>query len=301
MSNTDCIDSAGRYIKKYGRKVDINLYMYYFEDGSKDSVLNALMEYQNSDDGFGHALEPDVRMEASSILATTVAFQLMRPLNLFPNHEIVQKGIHYFLDSFNNEKMGWEIVPSNVDDAPHAPWWKYDPEIQAQWANPRAEILGYLYEYQSITPSELRETLLDDILTRLNDSDSLEMHEVRCFVRLLESPNLPETAKKTIFSKLETILPDIMELNPDKWDEYCLRPLDVVSSPDSPLSRLLEDVIKTNIQYIVEKQHEDGDWSPAWSWDFVDAKAWEQALSDLRSNITLRNILKISVFSENLK
>lgn len=301
MAKANCIDLAGKFLKEHGRRLDNCLYMYYFEDASMDSVLNALMEYQNLDGGFGRALEPDVRMEASSVLATTIAFQLMRPLGLSSNHEeIVQKGINYFLDTFNHEKGGWEIVPSNVNDAPHAPWWKHNSDIQSQWANPGAEILGYLYEHKAITPSDLCEQLLTNILTRLSDTHSLEMHEVRCFVRLLESPNLPATTVNAIFGKLEAILSDVIELNPDKWDDYCLRPLDVVSSPNSPLFEFLEDAIADNVQYIVEKQHPDGYWSPAWSWEFANAEAWGQALSDLRSSITLNNALKLSAFSKNL-
>jgi hypothetical protein len=297
MDAETCMNLAGKFLENHGRKLDIRLYEVYFKGGSHEAVLKALAAYQNPDGGFGHALEPDVRMGSSSILATTVAFQLMRPLGVSHHHEIVQRGIGYLLNSFNPKKRGWEIVPPNVDEAPHAPWWKYSGDLQLQWANPRAEIVGYLYEYEAITPAEMREALLTEILAGMGKAETLEMHEVQCFVRLLEAPNLPAHAKNAILEKLVALLPTIVETNPDEWDGYCLRPLGVVSSPTSPLFEHLESAIDRNLQYLIRQQHADGYWSPAWSWAAVDAAAWSQALADLRSSLTLSNLVKLYVFA----
>ena len=66
---------AKTFVKEQGRDLDRRLLSYYFEGGSDVSVLAALAVYQNDDGGFGHGLEPDLRTPASSVIATTVAFQ----------------------------------------------------------------------------------------------------------------------------------------------------------------------------------------------------------------------------------
>jgi hypothetical protein len=298
MEISRCIDLAAGFLKRHGRPLDINFYRYHCENAPKDAAVRSLTEYQNSDGGFGWALEPDLRLPASSVIATTIAFQLMRSLNLSAHDALVQTGMNYLLHTFQHDEGGWESVPPQVDEAPHAPWWKYDADVRGrQWANPRAEIIGYLYEYPSISPVDLREGVLVDALERLAAAGSLEMHEVRCFVRLLESPNLPPGAAKTILDKLLVVLPDVVESNSEKWDSYRLRPLDVVSSPDSPLFRVLEHLIPQNIEYLVQQQHPQGYWSPTWSWEYTHRDAWQQALLDWRSLITLNNVLALRAFS----
>ncbi len=41
------------------REIELTMWKYHFEDGSKEEVLSALPAYPNADGGFGHALEAD--------------------------------------------------------------------------------------------------------------------------------------------------------------------------------------------------------------------------------------------------
>ena len=65
---------AKTFVMEQGRDLDRALLAFHFEDGTADDVLTALAAYQNDDGGFGHGLEPDLRTQASSAIATTVAF-----------------------------------------------------------------------------------------------------------------------------------------------------------------------------------------------------------------------------------
>ena len=61
----------------------------------------------------------------------------------------------------------WPIVPPEVDDAPHAPWWNYEnsAETFGQFlVNPRAEIVGYLHEFSDDVPTKLLKTLTAAVL-----------------------------------------------------------------------------------------------------------------------------------------
>ena len=65
-------------------------------------------------------------METSSVLATTVAFQCLRMVDAPGSHPCVGAGVRYLLSAYDANAQIWPIVPPEVDDAPHAPWWNYD-------------------------------------------------------------------------------------------------------------------------------------------------------------------------------
>lgn len=53
-------------IEKYARPLEQSLFRYYFEQGSASDVIKELALFQNEDGGFGHGIEPDYVLEASS-------------------------------------------------------------------------------------------------------------------------------------------------------------------------------------------------------------------------------------------
>lgn len=47
------------WMHRNARELELSLWRYYFEDGSREDVAAALSWYQNEDGGFGHALDAD--------------------------------------------------------------------------------------------------------------------------------------------------------------------------------------------------------------------------------------------------
>lgn len=106
-----------------------------------NDVLAELVRFQNEDGGFGRGLEPDFRLGASSALATTVAFQVLRELGATSEDATVGSGIAYFLSCFDTEKRKWPSTPKELNDEPHAPWWRHDGDLgnaidRSGWGNP---------------------------------------------------------------------------------------------------------------------------------------------------------------------
>ena len=75
MPLKDKLAKAKQYITTNARPLDKALFEFEFNNGSPQTVLDILKTYQNDDGGFGNALESDLRMNESSVLATTVALQ----------------------------------------------------------------------------------------------------------------------------------------------------------------------------------------------------------------------------------
>ncbi|MEQ6377746.1 hypothetical protein RZN22_17495 [Bacillaceae bacterium S4-13-58] len=59
-------ESSIHWIIQNGRELEQALVKYSFMNGQENEVINALAKFQNEDGGFGHGLESDIQMPASS-------------------------------------------------------------------------------------------------------------------------------------------------------------------------------------------------------------------------------------------
>ncbi|MCZ6888618.1 MAG: hypothetical protein O7H39_08990 [Gammaproteobacteria bacterium] len=80
MKETDHLDfaKAREFIYTSARRVDRAIFETLFESADRAHVLAALGAYRNSDGGFGHALEADLRGPSSETLHTEAALGLLR-------------------------------------------------------------------------------------------------------------------------------------------------------------------------------------------------------------------------------
>ena len=288
---------AKNFILDQGRALDQRRFEFHFEDGSTDAVLAALAPYQNDDGGFAHSLEPDIRTSASSAIVTTVGFQILREIQAPANHILVRKGIQYFIATYDEPQQVWHIVPPEVEEAPHAPWWNYEssPETFSRFlVNPRAEIVGYLHEFNHGVPTKLLNTLTAAVLEHLESlPDEMEMHDTLCCVRLAETEALPNTDK--VWAKLTRAAQGVAR-NAEQLAGYVLKPLWLVPSPESPLAAGLKDEVEMNLDFEIEQQGEDGSWSPNFSWGDQYPEVWQTAKREWQSMITIDTLKTLKYF-----
>ncbi|MDF2715684.1 MAG: terpenoid cyclase/protein prenyltransferase alpha-alpha toroid [Paenibacillus sp.] len=83
MSAAGIMERARRFIYGNARLLDRKRYEYHFEEGSAESVVEALRAYQNHDGGFGNALEPDIRCPHSQPVPTEMALAIMEEVDRF--------------------------------------------------------------------------------------------------------------------------------------------------------------------------------------------------------------------------
>ncbi|MCC7407068.1 MAG: hypothetical protein IT442_03295 [Phycisphaeraceae bacterium] len=284
---------ARRFILDQGRPLERALFVHAFEGGDQQGVLDALSSYQNGDGGFGHALEPDFCCDESSALATTVAFQCLRELGVPSDHPLVQRGIRYFLDTYDSATRCWMDVPPAVNNAPHAPWWHYRDDEPRRMdrclANPRAEITAYLHEHAELVPGTFLRELTETVVQHLNTlADAMEMHDLLCYIRLAETKRLPESLRETIMPKLRRAVDATVAREPSQWLSYGLRPLDVVESADSPFASQLDDVVQANLDFEISRQEDDGAWPLNFSWGDVYPQAAQKAAIEWRGRRALQ-------------
>ncbi|MYE88688.1 hypothetical protein F4X33_06810 [Candidatus Poribacteria bacterium] len=290
--------NAQNFIMDQGRALDQRRFEFHFEAGSADAVLAELAAYQNDDGGFGNSLEPDIRTSASSAIATTVGFQVLREIRAPVDHTLVRKGIEYFVATFDESRQVWTIIPPEVEEAPHAPWWNYEnsAETFGQFlVNPRAEIVGYLHEFSDGVPPQLLQQLTTAVLDHLDSlPDEMEMHDILCFARLAETEALPDRNK--IWEKLARAAVPHVARNAEQLTGYVLKPLWLVPSPESRLAAELKEEVKMNLDFEIERQGEDGSWSPNFSWGDRYPEAWQIAKKEWQSRFTIETLKTLKDF-----
>ncbi len=292
---------ARTFIFTQARPLERSLYAFHFENGSGEAVLSELSKFQNQDGGFGRALEPDLRTPDSSVVATTVALQTLLRLDAPEEHPLVRGAMHYLLDNYHAEQSFWPISPPTVDNAPHAPWWQPGSgsaaRAEEQYINPRAEIVGYLFEYPSYTTLEFRSNLLDDVLDWVDHRpDQIEMHDLLCLLSLSRVRRLPSPSRARLMAKVKKAVAATVSLDPAGWGDYVLRPLDIARSPSSPFAPLFGDALNLDLDYRIEQQGSDGAWLPAWSWGELYVEAWPQARRDRSGVLTLGMLSTLDAF-----
>jgi len=289
------LDKARSFIETQARPLERALYLYHFAEGNPEPVLSALAEFQNADGGFGHGLEPDFRLPASSALATTVGLQILREVRASTDHPLVQSAMRYLLDTYDPEHQVWPIIPSTADSAPHAPWWGYSENIADQWggflANPRAEIVGYLHEHASLVPGDLLDRLTIAQVDHLDETQAeIVMFDLTCYARLAETPALPEDVRELIVPRVKKAFDRLVVRDPKQWHEYGLKPIEIVKSPESPFIRGLEREVEANLDFEIGRQAEDGSWPPAWTWDDLHPETWPTAEAEWKGVLTLHTL-----------
>lgn len=290
---------AENYLKTHARELEKALVNYYFHDALFETVIHALSAYQNTDGGFGHALEPDLRTPASSALCTTVAFQILTQHSKFTDSTMIRNGIAYFLSTYDATHRTWRIIPEEAEHSPRAPWW-YQSAREERFVgfslNPTAEILGYLYRYRSTVPNGMLNDIAQRILSELSAIQSIEMHDLLCCLRLLRMQSLPSELRESLHRTLQPLVTATVVGDPSQWEGYCLRPLQVVETPDDTFTENLREAINTNLDYEITEQNHDGSWSVNWSWDTQYPNEWEHAKKEWTGILTCKKLRTLALF-----
>jgi hypothetical protein len=287
------LNKSKEYIRQNCSDLTQQLYIHWLEEKNYHGVITALASYQNADGGFGHNLEGDFALPASSVLATSVGFQILSEINASSSEPLVQKSIAYLRDTYLSEKMGWITVPKEVNDYPHASWWHHNADqggsvIDLTWGNPTAELVGYLLEYQELVPADWVSLLYAHTLNYFkNHPESMEMHELYCFLRLAE--RMPDVDFLAQRGKLITLVKNAVATDPEAWKGYVAQPLNFVIHPDSFLYPYLSEHVEVNLDFWVDNLQEVGLAYPAWSWDGYE-EAWRAARKESIGRITVSNL-----------
>lgn len=295
--SSDAVTAAKNFILEFGTNLQRERLLYHFpadadQPVNNRNVLAALKHYQNNDGGFGHGLEPDLRTKQSTVIATTVALQILESVggeaSLIADHAM-QYLSSQFIDG------NWQAIHAGANDAPHAPWWRYEAaRVTGFAANPGAEVLRYLLNrsWMANETAELLNRAIHHIKTQ-----PLELHELLCFNRLYECKALTKQTRIELLPYLLSNGYQLVNVERCDWEEYCLTPLALVTHPGSVFAEFFADTIDANFDFLIDQQQPDGSWRPTWSWAGEFPGSWKIAETEIRAELTLKNLQQFAAFN----
>jgi hypothetical protein len=293
--NTEAFARARQFLKTRARPLERALFEHRFEGAPAVGALTELASFQNPDGGFGQALEPDLRTPSSSALATGIALRLLLELGCDDDHLLVQQAIHWLLNAYDPMERVWRAVPRDGNEHPHAPWWHDERGSLARTFDgflviPRAELVGLFHRVPSLVPGRW----LRDITERtVADLETIEPFgsgggdDLVYALRLASAPGLPEPLRARLLARLRQVVPTVVSRDPAEWDGYCITPLKLAPTPESPVADLIEDEIQAHLDFLIERQTADGAWDPVWTWGDAYPDDWARARQEWQGELTL--------------
>lgn len=261
LSKTN-IDGLMLRIKEKGRYLDYCLIANLFQC-EQIILVEELKKYQNDDGGFGHGLEPDVRMPSSNIVSTNEAVLILKEIDNEPfKQKIYTKIVSYYEKTYIDEINAWELVPKEVDDFPRAAWWNYDLKDTFSYGNPNPQIIGFLYEHKKLLKKidiDLEIERVIDYILNVFPEESSKHNLLSC---LMFYTYMPLSIKEKIYDTLQVAVDK--ELKNDDWRNYSLQPYEIKLIAPEFLEKH-QELLDKNLAYIQAKI-EKGLVMPNWKW-----------------------------------
>ncbi len=275
--------AAEQFIHANARLVDRHRLAVLLHDAPVAPVHDALRPYRNSDGGFGHGLEPDVRCPGSQPSAVLQALSIMASVDAF-DRQLVD-GAADWLTSVAELDGGITTVLPSATGHPRAPWM--EPTKGSGFLT--YALAGKLWEAAPDHPWLQAATTW--CWSELERDDAISGYTAKFALDFLDAVPDPRRAAAVIERIRPQLGPDgILPIIGGTEDEK-LTPLDLSERPDAPSRALFTtEQIEADLDRLENDQHDDGGWdvdylhwSPGQALDWRGA-ATVQALVTLRTN-----------------
>jgi hypothetical protein len=254
------MNAAHTFLANTARVLDQRRFDRLYHDGPVVPVRDAVAAYRNSDGGFGHGLEPDLRCPASQPAAAELALRILHEAEAW-DAELVSSACDW-LAANSPDEGGAAFVLPGADTGPHAPWWVVEDGLPASLIG-TGMIAGTLHARSFSHPWLDRATSL--MWSRIDGLTQASGYEMFGVLRFLDHvPDRPRA--EAAAAKVGQLLFDcnLVALDPEAGGEVH-GPLDFAPAPDSVARRLFEPaVIDAHLDHLAAGQLDDGGWMFNW-------------------------------------
>lgn len=301
------------WIHRNARPLELALWKFFLENGDKESVVEELTYYQNEDGGFGNCLEPDCWNQESSPYQTFNAIAILRNIGFIDekgiDHPVVQ-GIFRYLDSGDSsDESGWFFsIPSN-DNCARAPWWSYSADSnKIQNMGLTAAICAFILRFAPRDSSLFKKacTYTRNILKNAETAEELGEMGAGGILMLLgdimQSGLSSEFPAPGLMEKMAAIANQKIERDPEKWAFYTPRPSEFIPSQESPFYKGNEEIVTTELDYLIDTRNPGGVWKITWTWfdlgekyakEFAVSENWWMAVKAIDKVMFLKNFGRV--------
>lgn len=201
--------NQGKKIKKFiynnGRLLERKLFSYFFENGKKIDVINALVAYQNNDGGFGNGIEPDILCPDSTAIGAETAMYILDLLE-WKDNDITDKLINWIITK-QNEKGYINHPPKNIYNYPFQEWWGGPDDIRI------LTISGYLKKWDFNIHDFFGK--VKTFYSKCSIPEEFKLYDYPYFIYLKYLEKSKE--EKETFQTLITQIPSILEKNKEHY------------------------------------------------------------------------------------
>lgn len=298
--NTDMYHRAREFIYRNARPIDLARWKYHFEEGCKEAALDCLLQYQNEDGGFGHALEPDAWNPHSSPIQTWQATEILREIEFTqPDHPLIKGILRYLGSGANSDGHFWYNAIRSNNDYPHAPWWHAEQDsTDNESYNPTACLAGFVIRFAD-KQSDLYEfgrRLAQSAFAQLvNKTRENDMNTIHCYIRLMEYCCEAQVHDVIDLDHLKRILTKLVNksitLDTCLWEKsYICKPSQFFSTTDSLFYHDNMAIAEYECEHIIHTQQDDGAWGIPWKWNDYPEQ-WAISKNWWKSHCVIRNLL----------
>jgi hypothetical protein len=265
--------AAERFVYSDARLLDRHLLGVLLDGAPVDRVLDALRAYRNTDGGFGHALEPDVRCPQSQPAATLRALEVMATVRALDDAMVA--GAADWIGAISEPDGGVPTVLPTASGHPRAPWMVPSPGGGFL----TFALVAKLWHAGCDHPWLRRAT--DWCWAELEGADDVGGYTVKFALAFLDAVPDPGRAA-AVFDKLRPALgKDGCVRVPGGIEDEKITPLDLSERPGAPSRALFTDQqIEADLDRLEHGQQPDGGWDFDFlHWSAGQAVEWRGAVT----------------------
>ncbi|WP_159773676.1 hypothetical protein [Streptomyces sp. HM190] len=262
---------AEQFVWLTARVLEQRRFAYHFLDGSADAVEAALAAYRTADEGYGHALEPDLRGPVSQPLHTGHALRVLDSIGRCAGQRVER--VCRYLTSVSNPDGALPAVLPVQRGYPAAPFVPIvdDPPSELLATGP---VVGLLHRNQVWHAWLFRAT--DFCWHAVETLEKSHPYEVRAAVAFLDS--VPDRSRaQAAADRLGRLVREqrLAALDPERLEEYSVAsgyapgehhfPFDFAHVPES-LARawFTDEEMARSLDFLESEQRDDGGWPIRW-------------------------------------
>lgn len=303
MSST--FEKAKQFMYRNARPLDLARFQYHFENGSKEAVINALSYYQNTDGGFGHAVEADCWNPNSIPLHSDTACGIIREIDFEDaEHPVIRKLLKWYEsgECFNGKT--WAVAVPSTNNYPHAFWWHSDNDSNCyDNYNCTAQSVGFIVRYAKPNSKlfDLGIRIANEAIEAFSQKKITDAHTCACYISMKDYIEKAGATDLIHYDSLKNILHEsVNELivsDSLRWGEYVCKPSQFLSSKNSEYYSDNKEISDYECDYIINSQLADGSWDISWSWnDFPDE--WAISKNWWKGHGIILNLLYLKGFEK---
>lgn len=261
MTGTSILERGAGFIDSRARLLERRVFEVAFRGGRAEDAIAAVLAFRNPDGGFGHALEPDLRVSTSQPVFVHYALSTLRDAGAteLPDAD----GSCDYLASVADEHGALPYVLPDALEHPRANHWNgsyaLDPSFHATTG-----IAGGLHALGVSHPWLDRATAW--CVTEIEGSPAYTGHRIFNTLEFLHHmPAHPDA--QALWERVTGRLfeEDYVQIETGVTT-YGLTPLFFAPAPDTPLRTMFaDDVIEAHLDQLLERQQEDGGWPLTWN------------------------------------